>query len=153
MENKVQDKVSIQDVISHYNIIGLGVGVAIGIAGKDLAFSLSNDIVIPIVAGVFGAKDILNSKKLDVRKFISAILTFIIVFSIIIFILYIVLRPMVREDINGVKEYRQTITDDLGAIVTYQKNIDQNTRKTSGIITHQQKIEDNTDRLANNMFI
>lgn len=119
--------ISINDVISHYNIIGMGIGVAIGIAGKELAFSLSNDIVMPLLGKIIQTK-FFNDYELDVDKFFSSILTFSIVFGVVMFLLYVVLKPMVKQEILSSRKFNHKIIDRFDTVITYQKSIDKNTR-------------------------
>ena len=123
--------VSIKDVISHYNLVGLGIGVAIGVSGKDLAFSLANDVIMPLVGKVIKTS-FTDQYKFDPEKFISTLLTFIIVFAIILLLLYVVLRPMVKSEIQSTKAYNNNITGSLGSIVTYQEEIKKDLDKIAG---------------------
>lgn len=125
MEGKT---VSVKEVISHYNIIGLGVGVAIGIAGKDFLFSLANDIVLPLVGNVIKTK-FFDDYKFDGDKFVGALLTLLFVIGTVMFVLYVALKPLVKSEIQDEDVYRKDITDGIKAIVEYQKAIKKNSEQ------------------------
>lgn len=92
--------ITITQVLSHYNVIGMAISIAVGIASKDLVFSLSNDIILPLI-GMVVRTPFFDDYEFDGDKFLAKLLTFGIVLGIILFLLYVVLRPMVRDDING----------------------------------------------------
>lgn len=139
-------KVTMSDVISHYNVIGLGIGVAIGMAGKDLAFSISDDVIIPLFGKLMGIKSV-NGREFEPKKFGVALLTFLIVFFVIMFMLYIILKPMIREEILHSRNFTENIENNLSNIEKHQQNIDNNIKKISG--THQENIDDNIRKIAN----
>lgn len=95
--------VTINDVLQEYNIIGMAIAVAIGIAGQEFVFSLNNDIVMPSVAKVI-PYGFFNGYKFDVDKFVAKLFTFCFVFGVIIVLFLTVLKPLVKEKIEGQNE-------------------------------------------------
>lgn len=114
--------VSIKDVMSHYNIVGLAIGVAVGVAGKDLVFSLSDDVILPLIGKVIKLK-FFQQYNFEWEKLVSSLLTFSLVMGVIVLLLYFALRPFVSTEISGNKKYNNTITNSLKTIVTYQEDI------------------------------
>jgi large-conductance mechanosensitive channel len=91
--------ISLSDVLSHYNVVGMAIAVAIGMAGKDLFFSLSDDIVMPFLNVITGDRFKFLRKKFQPDNFMSSFITFILVTFSILIILYTILRPMVEKQI------------------------------------------------------
>ena len=94
-------KFTISEIVSYYNIIGLAVGVTVGIAGQQLIASLVNDIIFPLFEKIFRIPDWKGKYHFDVRTFLRQCLSFAIVMGVVIFILYVVIRPIVEQDINN----------------------------------------------------
>lgn len=88
--------ITILDVISYYNIIGLSVGIAIGMAGKDLILSLIQNIIMPMFTSFPKRK----FPELNVKEFISHLIVFILTLLIVLFLLILVLKPIVVKDIE-----------------------------------------------------
>lgn len=97
-----KDSITITDVIDHYNIIGLGIAVSIGLSGKELIYSFTDDFLLPLFGTIFEIK-FLSKYKFDLEKLISALVTFCIVVGIVILMLYTVLKPLVEEEIRKEK--------------------------------------------------
>lgn len=96
-------EVSMMDVVSHYGIIGMAIGVAIGIAGKEFIFSLSNDVALPLLGNLWKGNRFLSKYTLDWNKFFGTFLTFVIVFGVIMIVLKSLLSPIVETEIRKQK--------------------------------------------------
>ena len=136
----MNNNVTIEDVISYYNIIGMAIAVAVGIAGKELVFSLSNDVILPGV-GLVIKNNFFKQYEFDSDKFVSTVLTFFIVLFTIILLLYIVLRPVVTKEISDTKEKNlkeekviENINKDLENINNILNNIQNNTSEQKEIL-------------------
>jgi large-conductance mechanosensitive channel len=129
---KVETKITIEDILSYYNVLGLSIAVAVGIAGKELFFSLADDIIIPLIGFLFNkitgtSTEFLDSKnKFEIDKFISASLTFIMVVLAVIIILYAILRPLVRKEIIQKRE-------ESAELKNLQENVEKIVKQTDPI--------------------
>lgn len=98
------DHLSMIDLITHYDLIGLAIGVAIGIAGKEFVFSLANDIFMPSLGFIWKTNNFLQRYEFKPSAFISHTITLLIVILVILMLLSIVLRPIVKKEIRNTKE-------------------------------------------------
>lgn len=145
----INNEIKIKDILSYYNVIGLSISVAIGLAGKDLIFSLSDDIIIPCISILFskitGRETFIKSKnktKIQFSNFFSSLLTFFFVTMLVIFILYSAFRPIVKDDVLHQRENDSalySIQDNIEIIAqSYENNnnllekIEQNTKQNIG---------------------
>ena len=88
--------VELKQVISHYNLIGVAAGIAIGSASKDFIFSILKDVATPIVQSIYGLKYI----PIDWSGFLQNFFTFIVSLLIVFALLTKLLKPIVEEDID-----------------------------------------------------
>lgn len=121
-DSKVNIDITIKDVVSEYNLIGMAIGVAIGIAGKDFAFSLVNDIVMPLVGNVVNTK-FFEDYIFDGDKFASATITLAFVFLTVIFLLYVVLEPMIKPSIIEKREKQMNSYNSLQDLAESNREI------------------------------
>lgn len=102
---KVNDHVTLKDVIIHYNISVMAISFAVGMAGQQLLFSLADDVIIPTLSLLYrkltGKQvDFLGNKtKFEIDKFVSVLLTFILVIITVMIVLSTVLLPIVKRQI------------------------------------------------------
>ena len=123
-------KVTLSDILTKYNIIGLAIGVAVGVAGKDLIFSIANDVVMPAIGLVFKNKHFKNM-KFNINNLVSSIITFFVVMFVIILLIYTVLRRFVADQIISDKSNEENIQKDLGRIINNQHSLNQEIRGSS----------------------
>ena len=74
--------ITINNILHEYNIVGLSIAVAIGIAGQELVFSLNNDVMMPSLAKLL-PYGFLRDYKFDLDNFFSKAITFMFVFGLI----------------------------------------------------------------------
>jgi len=117
-----KNHVSMSDVLDHYNIIGLGVAVALGVATKDLIFSLSDNIILPLIGRVVKTS-FFKDYVFDGDKFASRLLTFALVIGIIFAILYGALRPMIYSTVKEEKKVINDVMDKFDTLIDYEKEI------------------------------
>ena len=117
--------VSINNILHEYNIVGLSIAVAIGIAGQELVFSLNNDVVMPSVAKLL-PYGFLNDYKFDIDNFFSKAITFIFVFVLIIILLITILKPLVQEKINNEKKFNNIHQKRLETLQKIEKELTTN---------------------------
>jgi len=122
--------ISLLDVITHYEVIGLAIGVAIGIAVKEWIFSLSNDIIMPGLGVMWKNNRFLQRYTFKPDSFFSHMITLIIVLGVILLLLIYVLKPLVAVDIHTAKEKsfeekknREIVEQYQQQMVTYLKTI------------------------------
>lgn len=131
--NIMKKSISTEQVISHYNIIGMAIGVAVGIGGKDLIFSLTNDIFFPIMYKTTHMS-MFNGYELNTDKFATNIFVFVIVLVLIILILNTVLRPIVKREISSGSENWDKLFDKMDAIIEGHGDQSHQIRKTNRIL-------------------
>lgn len=95
--------ITLNNILHEYNIVGLSIAVAIGIAGQELVFSLNNDVMMPYIARLL-PYGFLNDYKFDLDNFFSKTITFMFVFGLIIILFISILKPLVRQKIESDKK-------------------------------------------------
>lgn len=128
----MSNDITFSELLSHYNIVGMAIAIAIGIAGQKLFFSLADDIVVPSFSFLIkkstgkSMKGLLKDQsKFQVGEFISAVLTFLIVIGVVIFILLTILRPIVKREILTKREGEEKIDNALQKLHGIEKELDE----------------------------
>lgn len=108
------ETLSLRDILVRFELIGMAVAVAIGIAGKDLIFSLSNNLLIPGAANIVVPESVLKGNhhwnfKFDLSSVVSNVLTFAVVVGVILILLNTVLRRFVQEKVSKVKKTEEAV--------------------------------------------
>mgnify|MGYP003462398417 CR=1 FL=1 len=81
------------------NVIDLAVGIVIGVAFNAIVTSLVGDVVMPLIAMIFGQPDfsaiVIGSVKIG--NFINSVVNFLIVAISIFLVLKVVLRKKIQQ--------------------------------------------------------
>lgn len=138
--------VTINDVLQEYNIIGMAIAVAIGIAGQEFIFSLNNDVVMPSIAKLI-PYGFFKNYKFDIDKFVSKLFTFAFVFGVIIILFLTVLKPLVKEQIDEQKELSSMRKKRLEVLEDIEKKL--TTDVTGSLNRVHQSVVSQTDLIKN----
>ena len=112
--------INIEDILSHYNIIGLSIGIGLGTAGQQFLFSLVNNMIVPATGRLFG-----KSTEFKIDNFVSHLITFILVVLIILFSLKTVLSVIVNREVTEKKQKDERDFEQLQEIIQKQHQINQ----------------------------
>jgi large-conductance mechanosensitive channel len=117
----VNQNITINDIFKYYNITGMSIGVAVGLAGKDFLFSLVDDIILPSVSLISTKISgsplcFLGKYNFEVEKFFSALLSFIMVTFVVIIILFVVFRPVIKYNIIKQRNQNHIISSIEGKV-------------------------------------
>lgn len=94
-------KITLNSVLGHYNVIGMAIGIAVGMAGKELIYSMSNDILFPLLYKLTHLSVFERYATINMDTFMSAIIVFAIVLGIILSFLTTILWPLVKKEITA----------------------------------------------------
>jgi len=83
------------------NIIDLAVGIVIGTAFNAIVQSLVADVIMPIIAMIFGAPDFSSIVlgQVKIGNFITAVVNFLIIALSVFVALKVVMRWMPKEEV------------------------------------------------------
>ena len=134
--------VTLNDILLEYNIVGMSIAVAIGIAGQEFIFSLNNDIVMPSIARIF-PYDFFKEYKFDLYKFISKTITFIFVFGIIMILFFTILNSLVKTKMIKEKEMSRMNSKRLQILEEIQQKL------TSDVAVPLNKVHNSVNHQTN----
>ena len=94
-----------KEFIAQGNVLDMAVGVIIGAAFKGIVDALIENIINPLIACIGGTDvgftvDLINGQSMDIGKFISAILNFLI----IAFIIFLIVKSANKAKALGKKK-------------------------------------------------
>jgi large conductance mechanosensitive channel len=85
------------------NVVDLAVAVVVGLAFAAVVTALVNDLITPLIAAIFGKPDFsslyftLNHSKFRYGSFINALLSFLIVATVVFFAVVVPLTALMRR--------------------------------------------------------
>jgi large-conductance mechanosensitive channel len=94
---KGRNAVTLRDILGHFNIVGMAIAFAVGVAGKDLILSMSDNLVIPGLLHLLMRDDSLF--HWNPKQVLANMSTFVVVLGVTLLLLQTVLRPLVLPDV------------------------------------------------------
>ena len=85
------------------NVVDLAVAVVVGLAFAAVVTALVNDLITPLIAAIFGKPDFsglyftLNHSKFRYGSFINALLSFLIIATVVFFAVVVPLTALMRR--------------------------------------------------------
>ena len=85
------------------NVVDLAVAVVVGVAFAAVVTAFVNDLITPLIAAIFGKPDFsglyftLNHSKFRYGSFINALLSFLIVATVVFFAVVVPLTALMRR--------------------------------------------------------
>src|SRR6516162_5566495 len=85
------------------NVVDLAVAVVVGVAFAAVVTAFVNDLITPLIAAIFGKQNFsnlyftLNNSKFHYGSFINAVLSFLIIATVVFFAVVVPLTALMRR--------------------------------------------------------